>query len=323
MKCVHILLLIVAACAAGCDKPEPQPRPSGFDRKIDGSVPLPPGPSGRAILSGTGLPYTPPPRAAAAAAPVVADATAQVKAIVKEIVAAGQAGQSAKILTYLPPEQAKLLKPLVDIADSVAAARVQVEQLILARFGESYVGRMQNVVLAEQGLKVEPGLLPPTDVEKLTFEAAADTVTVRQPQGIGATSKAIMTFVLTNGHWQMHLADLERPEAVEMLDPNGPLVSMMKKTGDADIQIFNAISQGVQDGTISAENFDARLAAIAKEKMAPVLAEMPTANLPLQAEAGTAPQTQPPAAQPPGGGSQDTNLLEMQMKVHTSLPGMP
>lgn len=312
MKRVAFLLMIVAASAVGCDKPQAQDRHDKFDAKIDGKTALPAAPSGKTIVMGTGLPYMPTAGAgptAASAPSASADAQAQVKAIVKEINAAVEAGDTTKVAAYLAPEQAKLVKPLMDILAASTAARLQLEKLVISRFGEPFVKRMQMMASEEPaGQPTVNFSLSAPDPEKLTYDVSTDKVVVSQTTEAG--TKPMATFVLTNGQWQMHKPELEQPMTVQMLDPNGPMISARKAMGDAEVQIYAAIGQGIENGTISPENFDSRVEAIKQEKMSQLAAQMMAAP-PAQGPANPVqPQAQlpQPQAAPQGAGELETQI---------------
>ncbi len=95
-----VLGFLTAAVLAGCDKPAPQAKPAKYDKSVDGSMPLPVLPSGRTILTGTGLPYAPPVQAAAmhpaAAASKAGAAAGAGEDGVKAITAGGPATGPAK-----------------------------------------------------------------------------------------------------------------------------------------------------------------------------------------------------------------------------------
>jgi hypothetical protein len=293
---------------------------------VDGPLPLPDAPAGKSILTGAGLPYTPLPRftvAAAASAPAAGgDNVAKVKAIITELDAAMMAGQSDKVLTYLTPEEVKVVKPILDIVDATPAARAELEKLITSRFGENYVFNLRSQVAMVSPLFP---LFPAMSVERMVFSAAPrDTVEVRAAESL-APEKPV-TFILTSGKWQMHIPLLEEPAAVQTLDPNGPRVKPLKAMAETNVQTYKTITQGIQNGTISTANFDSRLADIRQQMMHPAtgltpLPQGPTAPAgqfpapPAQAQAGAAPRPNlPPASN--GGASQLEADINVQSTLH-------
>jgi hypothetical protein len=318
MKYTAFLALIVAACAAGCDKPQPQPRQSGYDKKVDGSVALPAVASGKTILTGGGLPYTPIARVASAqpaSAPASAPATdsvAQVKAVVAEVFAAVDAGQSVKVLAYMPSEQAKVVKPLFEFSDSTAAARLQVERAVVARFGEAYVPRMRSVLNMPRWTS-QVRILPDAP-DNLSYEAAGDKVEVRAAQSAG-TDKPSLSFVLTSGKWEMHLPMLEQTAVAQALDVNGPGVAALKTAANVETQLYTTIGQGIQNGTIASENFDVRLAAIKQQYASQLIVSAPGAAPAAPMATPAQPAGAPQARLGPPQGNQGAGELESQINT--------
>lgn len=269
-KLLAILAVAVACTALACEKKSDEViRPTKFDRDLDG----PPSRLGkplnediakdqRRIAREAGRAVAPvgsPPATPAPGAPAGGGSSEEVKQIVARMMTTIKPGQEEKALDFLDPQEASAIRPLFKSIQQIGAKVKQLEKLVQTKLGAALPESMKG------GGGEPPEPLPgmPKDFAKIRFDdiqfkEEGEEVAVTGPQGLK------MRFAKVGADWKMKLP----PEAKLLIQTLRPMFEELLGSFN---KVVDEMTAGVNDGSITKDNLEARSEELQKKHVGPVM----------------------------------------------------
>ena len=269
-KLLTILAVAVACTALACEKKSDEViRPTKFDPDLDGPPSRLEKPLNediakdqRQIAREAGRVVAPvgsPPATPAPAAPAAGGATDEVKQIVARMMTTIKPGQEEKALDFLDVQEASALRPLFKSIQQTDAKVRQFERLVQTKLGAALPESMKD------GGGGPPEPLPgvPKDFAKIRFDdiqfkQEGTEVAVTGPQGLK------MRFAKVGADWKMKLP----PETKLLMQTLRP---MFQELLDSFNKVVDEMTAGVNDGSITKDNLEARAEELQKKHVGPVI----------------------------------------------------
>ncbi len=283
MKTAWTLAAALALLAAGgCERPEEPEPTSEYDTEIDGPPPVY-APSGdpnlladqkklareAAAKARAALPTPLGPSAGPARAklPPGTNPVQSARQALQGAASALQAGRQQQATDLMGPELARLLQQLTSLPQVMMKMKA-VEQLVRQKFGDAAAAKVQTLgQLGGQPGPTGPAPQPAFDEmakqfgqEKMLgefldmagakFEAEGDDVVVSQADG------SQFRMVYTAQGWKIEMEPLMR----DLLTAATEVFASMSKAADA-------LTAGINDGSITQANFDARVQAVGEQHL--------------------------------------------------------
>ena len=274
MKVSTLVSLVLAATFvfAGCDRKSPQPEPSKYDAEFDGPPmtvavyvdPLLLADQTKISESSSAPPpvLAPPPPPTTPKADVVtappptedapAETVTEIKAAIDGYAAALKDTENLdKLSDFIADDQdVRVARTLFEKTGALAKKSKALRQLVQDKLG------MELPPVETPPVRL-PGSQLQAAKENLKFLSSDDVVLVTGPMGMKAT------FVKADNRWKVRYGAMDRT----ML---GFSVKMLEAYDGA----IDEIKSGIEDGTITKANFEAKKDAIGKAKIGPVLEAM-------------------------------------------------
>jgi hypothetical protein len=247
--------LVLALAACGCERKSADEAES-FDPKLDsvsavGENRLDPG-----LLADQGQIA----QAAAKRRGAVASAGDPIEAakqVLSQMLEAAKAQERERMIEFFTPEDAALMKPLVGVQKEIEEKAASLSQLVKERLGVDMQGLGPQLAGGPSGIAVPaPGELGESSIDKVKFEQTETGVEATFAEGLK------YTFVQVDGAWKIKLG----------LDPSAAPV--FSEFAEAIKGFLDDVRGGVEDGSITKKNFQARMQELMQAKLGPVMVKL-------------------------------------------------
>jgi len=211
------------------------------------------------------------PIAPAEAAPS-GDPVEQVKALVATAIEDAIEGEPDSMLALLASDLAEGLKPFFDGMAEAENKKAELDQLISDKLAIQMPLSVASIFAFASQLQLPGGPMKLEDVsiDDMQFELVDENVVVTDPDGTETT------FVFTEDGYRVSLGDQEIPEQ---------LTEVMVERTQAEIKLIDQLIAGINDETITADNFEQKAEQLNEELLAPMTAKMFNAMALMGAEA--------------------------------------
>ncbi len=274
-KLLWILVALALCTGVSCESKSGQVvEPSREDPKLSGPpswADQPPNPDiirdQRKVAAELGqaaaaAPVAPRPAATPAPAPAPAaagPAVAEVQQVVAKMIATVTPGNEQKFAEFLAPKEAELLAPVLKDTLAVAAKFKELEKLAKDKLG----AELPDNLKAGQATVSLPGRGGSEDFSQLKFDSLqfaqqGQDVLVTGPQGMK------LLFGKVGQEWKIKLPDQDQAAMKALMPVLGELVAA---TGT----FVDAMTAGINDGSIIKDNFDAKAEELGKTHIEPVI----------------------------------------------------
>lgn len=286
MKSLLVLLTLIALCltGAGCDKPDPQAAPRAFDRDIDGSIPF-----ATVTLDPSALKERPTmdaptaalaqPAAGSTETPETSAATpeAQVRQMMTTSAATMAEGDLEGAVNLLVDEQAEVVREALQPFTSTIAAFRRMTEVAESKLGVN--------PLSEFMPQSSPDAAAADPLEGVAFNTVSDVeVLILDAEGQPNGSAHLI-----DGQWRLRMPDEAMAQLASVAD--NPMAAQLAATIE---QACNELSDGLENGSVTSDNFQQTVEAIMQQQVMPVFAGF---MITMMADMGQ-PEAQPAAVVP-------------------------
>ena len=245
------LVTMVAVC--GCQSRSAE-EPESFDPKVDstssGGGRLDP----MLLADQEQIAQASPSRVKVAAVP--ADPVEAVKDVLARMIEAEKTKDFQKFLEFLIPDEAKVLQPVAAKAKEITEKEASVTQLVKERLELDFSLAAGGASAGGVGSFVKTGSADAMDIEKMKFEPAEGQVTVTGPNG------QKFAFVRVGDDWKLKMG-LE-----------ASMLPVMMEFLDAVVAYLGDVEAGVNDGSVTKENFAAKCQELSAARLAPAMGKI-------------------------------------------------
>ncbi len=259
--CLAVAMLFV--CVAGCEKSTEPEDVTVYDEVVDGKSFSPSPATDSSLVTGKwgavrgadgGDPMpTPTPTPTPGGLPVVTltgDAVADVKATLAAVAQADLNGNPALLVGFFVPEQAAVVRPLVTTVLQIPAVQKTAVDTIRAKLGDEFADKLQGGGAPDAGEATGELMEALAGIDKLGFELVDGEVIITDPES--PEMKLICRQV--DGQYRVYVPFLDS-------DKGKQLIALVPGAIAAITQGYANLTNGVNGGTITAENFDQTMAA--------------------------------------------------------------
>ena len=307
MKVSTIICLVSLAMviAAGCDRKPPEPEPSKYDAEFDGppltvavvrdpllladqekissEAGLPPVSPGPGTREPDTVGTTPKPDANTAPPPtgdVPAHTVTEIKAAIDGYAAALEDTENLdKLSAFIAEDQdVKVARTILEKTAALAKKNKALRQLVQDKLAMELPPDKKTAPVSLPGSQLQAAK------ENLKFQGSDDAVLVTGRRGMKAT------FVKADNRWKVRYSAMDRR-----------MLELQAKLAQAIDSGVDEMRSGIEDGTITKANFEAKKQAIGKEKIGPVLEEMTQLMMGGVGRPPTAPTPKPKPGPPDEG----------------------
>ncbi len=265
-KVVAILAVAAMCLGSGCERNSEEPvEETQFDPTLDGPPSMLDRPisdevagdqtaisqKARQAADEAALPGALP--AGRAAAPTLTGTPIeQVTQTVGRMLAAAKPGQEQQMLGFFGQQEAAALRPLIQGAVRLPIKMQRLEKLAADKLGVSMPEEFKQVTATAEGGM--PFNVATMKVEDYTFEQSGPDVLAKDPTG------KELRFTKVGGRWLIKLD----PDEMQVLSIMAELMAGTEKAVDE-------MTVGINDGSITKANFDAKGKEIGEKHMAPAM----------------------------------------------------
>jgi hypothetical protein len=281
MKHVILTLALVAAVVAGggCDRQDPSDRPQPYDPNVDappnvlveassnvprggGSTASTPKPKPAEPTPAEPTPAEPTPAEPTPAEPGGADDDANiatVKQLLTDAVADAKTGSTDKVIALFPTKTGEAILALDPRMKAMEQKAADFEQLIQDKFG----GEAPESVKGMTGGGGEGGIGSPLDdftkmdVEAMVFRGLEGKVSVDDGSGDGPT------FAQGVDGWK-----------IEVSPQQSQSITVLGEVMDGSEKFLDTLTAGINDGSITKENLDAKVEEVSKTTVLPAMMKL-------------------------------------------------
>lgn len=280
MKHVILVLALVAVVVVGvgCNRQDASERPEPYDPNVDAPPNVLVEAPSNVPRGGGGLasaakpkpaepkPAEPKPTEPKPAEPKPAEPganddknIAEVKQLLTDAVAAAKAGSNDKLIALFPTETGQLLVALTPRTEALKTKSADFAQLVQDKLGTELPESAKGMT----GGGDEGGMLSPLDdfikmdVEAMVFRGMEGKVSVDDGGGEGKT------FVQTAEGWKLEVP----PQASQGIGVLGEVL-------DGTEKFLDTLTAGVNDGSITKENLEAKVEEVSKTTVLPAMMKL-------------------------------------------------
>ncbi|MCJ7543081.1 MAG: hypothetical protein MUP47_00710 [Phycisphaerae bacterium] len=290
MRRSAVLLGLVGALvlAAGCERAEPVDEPKVYDPAIDAppsTIGVNPNPlllANQAEIAKR-APKPSALRAPAGPAQASGDAIESVKATLLKMLDAVESGQSDAMMSFFVPEDAATMQSALAAMPALKAKWETLARLVRDKLGVEVPSEQIQMMTGQETMGTPAWMDRATlmaEPSPLQFLARGDKVVVSRG------GQEPVTFVNLAGSWKVELTPQERA-----------MIGLFQEMSKAEDAMVDTLTAGINDGTITKDNFQTQMQAQAEAHLAPLFAKLAAAAT----AAGPAPAPGEAVAAPPGG----------------------
>ncbi|MCP4375493.1 MAG: hypothetical protein GY794_04875 [bacterium] len=190
--------------------------------------------------------------------PASDDEIAEVKAVIEKILATKDSGDESAAIACFDEEAAAAVQEITQATKAIQAKAPTLNSLMETKFGQQYPDSVEAKIAALQSAMVRSSsaaeILGEVSVDQLVFTKIGDKVVVTSPKG----DKYILS--KTEDVWKIGFDENARKGFVGVRE-------ILK----GSTKMIDALSAGVKDGSITADNVEAKAAELEAQHVAPAM----------------------------------------------------